>query len=337
MAADHAALADGSMVLVRPIEPADRGLLVGAFERLSPEARYRRFFSPVSRLTERQLDYLTQVDHHSHEALVAVDEASGRLVGVARFVRTGAGEAEPAMVVADDWQGRGVASALLDRLVERALDEGVRGFRAPVLAGNTEAVRVLRRLGDTTVAHRGTELELTIALHEGPPRSEGLHGLLRAAAAGTVDPLVTFWHRLLPRQAPAGDDGPDAERENVIVCAVDPALTLEAPSVALAERLAGASGAEVVLVGAMSPLGDAGETEKRLRRLAARLGGGGVGASVELRRGDLAAVVLDVATERRARLIVVDDPGDDPGGRLLGSTWDHVSHHAPSSVLVARR
>ena len=196
---DRAALADGSEVVVRPIEPADRDLLVEAFERLSPEARYRRFFSPVSRLSGRQLDYLTQIDHHDHEALIALDEASGRLVGVARFVRTGPGEAEPAMVVADDWQGRGVATALLDRLVERALDEGIGGFRAPVLAGNTEAVRVLGRLGDTEVSHRGTEVELSIALHEQPPRIEGLRGVLRAVAAGSVNPLVTFWHRLLPR------------------------------------------------------------------------------------------------------------------------------------------
>ena len=67
-------LNDGSTVEVRPVVPADRQLIAEGFERLSPESRYRRFFSPVSRLSSRQLDYLTDVDHHDHEALLAIDE-----------------------------------------------------------------------------------------------------------------------------------------------------------------------------------------------------------------------------------------------------------------------
>src|SRR4051794_30040034 len=182
MPGDVALLRDGGRVRVRPIEPGDRAALAQAFERLSPESRYRRFFSPISRLSERQLDYLTRVDHHDHEALLALDDDSGDLVGVARYVRTGPGEAEPAIVVGDDWHGRGVATVLLDRLVERALDEGISRFKAPVLAGNAEAVRVLSRLGDTDVRRRGTEVELSIALHEQPPRADGMRALLRAVA-----------------------------------------------------------------------------------------------------------------------------------------------------------
>ncbi|MEA2283671.1 MAG: hypothetical protein QOK21_4278, partial [Solirubrobacteraceae bacterium] len=56
-------LRDGSRIVIRPIEPDDRDDLREGFERLSPESRYRRFFSPVPRLSERHLDYLTQVDH----------------------------------------------------------------------------------------------------------------------------------------------------------------------------------------------------------------------------------------------------------------------------------
>jgi nucleotide-binding universal stress UspA family protein len=64
----------------------------------------------------------------------------------------------------------------------------------------------------------------------------------------------------------------------------------------------------------------------------------GIEARPEVRTGDLAAVVLDVATEERARLIVVEDvEGTDATGRLLGEPWDHISHHAPCNVLVARR
>ena len=85
-------------------------------------------------LRERDLDYLTQVDHHDHEALVAVDEATGEGVGVARFVRTGPDVAEPAVVVADDWQGRGPARGCSTLLAERAREEGIARFVAPVLA-----------------------------------------------------------------------------------------------------------------------------------------------------------------------------------------------------------
>ena len=113
-------LRDGSRVVIRPIEPDDRAALVAGFERLSAESRYRRFFGPITHLSERDLDYLTRVDHHDHEALVAFEDGTGDGVGVARYVRTGPDVAEPAIVVADDWHGRGAGSRLLDALVKRA-------------------------------------------------------------------------------------------------------------------------------------------------------------------------------------------------------------------------
>lgn len=298
-------------VAIRPIRPEDRERLVEGFERLSPESRYRRFFAAIPRLTSRQLDYLTQVDHRDHEALVAIDPESGRLVGVARYARTAPGEAEPAVVVADDWQGRGIASKLLDRLVERALDEGVERFVAPVLASNAQAIHVLRRLGDTTVEHHGLESELTIALRrpEAGAPDPPLHALLRAVATGLIDPALTFWHRSIPRRGLARD-----ALENVVVA--------DAAAADAAGELATARGARLVLVAARHPLrGDARQPPGTVVRL-----------------GDLASVLLDVAYETRARLLVVADSGEDAGvaGRLLGSVWDHVSHHAPCDVLIAR-
>src|SRR5689334_7514436 len=201
MAVDHVTLRDGTRVGIRPVEPEDRTRIAAGFERLSPESRYRRFFSPVNELSQRQLDYLTRVDHHDHEALLAID-ADGALIGVARYVRTGPGAAEPAIVVADDWHGRGVATVLLGRLVDRALDEGIGIFDAPVLADNPQAVAVLRRLGDTSIERRGTEVDLHVELRPpAEPVAAGgpLRGLLRLIAAETIDPTLTFWHRLLPR------------------------------------------------------------------------------------------------------------------------------------------
>ncbi len=109
------------------------------------------------------------------------------------------------------------------------------------------------------------------------------------------------------------------------------------PALELARRVAG-SGSEIVLVAARHPLlDDREDAERRVRRLVTRLATEGVRARAEVRAGDLAAATLDVATEERARLIVVTDPpGADASGRLLGEPWDHISHHAPCSVLVAR-
>src|SRR3954471_23337993 len=77
-------LRDGSQIAIRPIEPADRDALAEGLRRLSPESRYRRFFASVTDLSARDLDYLTRVDHHDHEALVALDADTGGGRGGAR-------------------------------------------------------------------------------------------------------------------------------------------------------------------------------------------------------------------------------------------------------------
>ena len=106
-------LRDGARILVRPIAPEDKELLRRGWERLSDQSRYERFLVSAPELSERQLAYLTEVDHHDHEALGALDAETGEGIGIARFVR-GADptRAEAAVTVIDAWQGRGVGTAL---------------------------------------------------------------------------------------------------------------------------------------------------------------------------------------------------------------------------------
>ncbi len=113
------------------------------------------------------LAYLTDVDHHDHEALLAVDSERDDAVGVARFVRVSDGVAECAIVVADDWQNRGLGGQLLERLVERAREEGVERFTALVLAEDTDARRLLERLGNTVRHAEGSQIELEIECRRG--------------------------------------------------------------------------------------------------------------------------------------------------------------------------
>src|SRR5271165_2120552 len=119
------ALRSGHRVLVRALRPDDAPGLAEAFEQLSETSRYRRFFTAKPHLSEQTLAFLTDVDHHDHEALVAVAPDSGQLVGVARFIRI-PGEpdlAEVAVTVTDSWQRRGLGTALLRELAQRAAEE----------------------------------------------------------------------------------------------------------------------------------------------------------------------------------------------------------------------
>jgi hypothetical protein len=133
-------LRDGARIRVRPIQPGDKPALVRGFERLSQESVYKRFLSPIDMLRPMDLIYLTEVDHHDHEALIAFDAHGGDPVAVARYVRSAADprRAEFAVTVVDEWQRR---------LADHAKQEGVKVFTALLLAENYEMKGLLEKLG----------------------------------------------------------------------------------------------------------------------------------------------------------------------------------------------
>jgi RimJ/RimL family protein N-acetyltransferase len=159
-------LRDGRVVDVRPLERRDRPLLEAAIGRLSDESRYLRFGTPKPRVPERELDRLMDVDHHDHEALLAIDPLSGRGVAVVRYVQLPdePGVVELAATVADDWQGTGLGSALVAGLMRRASDEGHAAVRASVLAANYRSIAMLRRAGFKGRPGTGTLREYELAL-----------------------------------------------------------------------------------------------------------------------------------------------------------------------------
>jgi GNAT superfamily N-acetyltransferase len=185
-------------VEIRPIEPDDRDALARGFDRLSEQSRYRRFLSPRGPLSQAELSYLTEVDHHDHEALVAVDPETEEGVGVARFIRSpeDPAVAELAVAVADDWQGQGVGSVLAAELAKRARDEGITCFTALALAENDAILGLLQDLGEVRTGRTqlGT-VELAVDLpDDGISR---LRRLLRAVARGDVTVLLRRTGRLL--------------------------------------------------------------------------------------------------------------------------------------------
>ena len=200
MRRDAVELRGGREAVLRPVGPGDKGRIAGAFRRLSRESRYRRFFRPLDELPEPELDYLTEIDHHDHEAILALDPETDEALGVARYVRLPGDptRAEAAVAVVDDWQGRGLGRALLERLVDRAREEGIERFVALVQADNRRAIEVLSSLGPTGSVVEGGEVELDIEL---PPR-EGIGAALAdalRAAGGSLFSTRRLSRRLAER------------------------------------------------------------------------------------------------------------------------------------------
>ena len=150
------ALRDGSRVRLRQGHSSDKQLLLRGFERLSPESRYRRFLVAMSELSDEDVRYLTEIDHHDHEAIIALDEMTGDGIGVARYVRDSQRPrvAEVAVTVIDSWQGKGLGTLLLEVLSARARAEGITTLTALMLATNREMMELFEALGPVRIVDR---------------------------------------------------------------------------------------------------------------------------------------------------------------------------------------
>ena len=134
--------------LIRPIRPADAIQHDGFFRRLTPEDIRFRFFAAVRELTPAQLAKFTQPDYERDMAFIAVQETTGQTVGVARLARSADPfVAEFAVVVQSDLRGRGLATHLMQRLLEWAPLHGIRDVVGEVLADNRVMLDFIRHLG----------------------------------------------------------------------------------------------------------------------------------------------------------------------------------------------
>ncbi len=172
-------LDSGRRVRLAPLGPEDRETLERGFERLSTESRYRRFLAPKSKLTEAELGYLTEVDQHDHLAIGATivgGETDGAGVGVARCIRLEQAPtiAEAAVTVVDEFQGMGLGSQLLERLVVAARERGIETFRATLLAENKPMRVLLEKIGEVEVVERsGSVVTVDVSLPgTEPPEAE---------------------------------------------------------------------------------------------------------------------------------------------------------------------
>jgi RimJ/RimL family protein N-acetyltransferase len=148
---DVVRLRPGGRVLIRPVLPQDEDLTSAFFGGLPARARYNRFLAPVRDVPPELVKRFTNIDYASHLALVAETFTGGHetVVAEARYART-AGDtsaAEFAVSVAEDWQGRGLASLLLAKLLCRAAAAGIARVVGETLASNEKMLHLARKAG----------------------------------------------------------------------------------------------------------------------------------------------------------------------------------------------
>jgi GNAT superfamily N-acetyltransferase len=157
---------------IRPLTPADRDALAAAFEHLSEDTRRRRFGALAKRLGPHDLDLLTRLDHHQHEALAAIAPGSGDIVGVARYIAIPSEPStdEVAVAVDDAWQGAGIGRRLMSSLAARAQAEGITHLVAYVAPDNRRVLEWIARAGGVAEAHDSDAIRYGLAL-ESPARA----------------------------------------------------------------------------------------------------------------------------------------------------------------------
>ena len=139
-------LPSGHRMFHRPIIPEDVARIEYAFAHADIETLRRRFFTAAPPTDKAHIEYLATVDYRNRLALVGMD-AHGAGVGIGRYERTGATEAEVAIVVAPEWRCRGVGSVLLEALEAPARHNGIERLIALYLPENKAVDGLLAGIG----------------------------------------------------------------------------------------------------------------------------------------------------------------------------------------------
>jgi GNAT superfamily N-acetyltransferase len=143
-------LADGRQVVIRPLSRRDAAAERSFIEGLSDQSRRYRFLGQVPHPSDEFIEQLTDIDYANDVALAAVvqDDGGERIVGVSRYAADSTRErGECAVVVADEWQHKGLGTALMRHLIGIAQDRGLRLLESTDMSENGEMRELARDLG----------------------------------------------------------------------------------------------------------------------------------------------------------------------------------------------
>jgi acyl-CoA hydrolase/RimJ/RimL family protein N-acetyltransferase len=164
---------DGHHLVFRPVRASDEEALHDLFYSLSDESARNRFLGTKSSFPRADMRALADVDYERRFTLVVVDASakSDDLIAVASYgLDPATGLAEVDFVVRDDWQGRGVGTVLMQRMIAIGKQRGLRGFTASVLSTNSKMLGVFYQSELKVVAVLSSGVcELTARFPE-PPR-----------------------------------------------------------------------------------------------------------------------------------------------------------------------
>jgi len=147
---------DGRSVVIRALKPEDRSAMLSAVGRVSAQSLYRRFFGPKRGFSETEVDFFVNVDFVNHVALVAAVDENGKdtVVGAGRYIVTEPGTAEVAFAI-DEYQGKGIGTALLRHLELIARERRLERLVAEVLPENAPMLAMFGKCGFVAKRSRG--------------------------------------------------------------------------------------------------------------------------------------------------------------------------------------
>jgi GNAT superfamily N-acetyltransferase len=171
-------LRDGTPVRLRPILSQDKAEVLHAFERLSLQSRYQRFFSPLRELSPSLLAYLTDINYTDHFAYGAfvIPQPEPALIGVARYIRLADDpqSAEAAIAVIDDYHRRGLGKQLLCALARVAIENGISRFLGNTFWENRPVLGLLRQAKAQTIPEGSGVLRFVVDLSDIPQRMKSI-------------------------------------------------------------------------------------------------------------------------------------------------------------------
>lgn len=143
-------LSDGINVTLRPVRPEDTNLIQDFFRHLSSQTRHSHFWENFNELSNELLNKLTKIDYKHEMVLIVTYIKNGKelMIGMARYVPTrNLDECEVLVIVADEWHSKGIATQLMNRLIEIAREKSIRKLIATIPAINNRDIAFAKSLG----------------------------------------------------------------------------------------------------------------------------------------------------------------------------------------------